>query len=186
MIKFTVNNKTNWETKDLRKLCRAVIKHIGTRRHRITVEYSKKTSYDCYHGYAYINSIGVTMFVPRETRRTIKAGDNGKSMTVIESIKFEPEKFAQVLEHEIYHNMGLKHDEMSKEVLYCKQDCGYVKNLKVSVKTIKEKKPRNLQKERYEKALKNAKLYTSKVKRYTNLLKKWNSKVKYYEKVISK
>lgn len=185
-------NKTNWNTKDLRKLCSRVLKKCGASPNtRIYI----KTSRRLYSGRAGVGVNWIHMFVPTttqirvntiysETKKTI--GTDGKEYPAIERFDkiqeprtFDVKIFAQVLEHEIGHNLGLRsHRDM---VSHASLNVDYVKDLVIRPKEGK-KKVRDLKAERYKKALAKVKELKTKLKRNQTLLKKWQKKVKYYER----
>lgn len=151
-----LDNRTDWDTKDLRRLCLAVIKHVGSKHHIITVEYSKRRR---YHGLAQVGGTKIWMYVLKEN--------------------FNVRDFAQILQHEIGHNMKLRHEDMASCWHF---NTDYCKDLTVNKRAIKEKPKVDLQKIRHEQARKKVQELASKLKRTETLLKKWQKKVRYYEK----
>lgn len=76
-----------------------------------------------YRGRASLNSrrylyMGVPM-VEREINGEMKRSE------------FNVKQFARVLEHEILHNQGLRHGEMTDDVRYCRQPIDYVDDIEV-------------------------------------------------------
>lgn len=187
-------NKTKWDTKDLRKLCNAVIKHTGSHKNHIIEIVTKKVKgYSSgYSGVARLNGDWICMRIPatvgvEKVPKTSKAiGDNGKQIFKLVGFenkimprKFNVDYFAKVLEHEIGHNLGLTHDVM---IPHLKLNTDYVKDFKVNPKEIKQKPKRDLKQERFDHAKIKVKELQSKIKRNQNLLKKWQKRVKYYER----
>jgi len=187
MPRFKLFNKTKWDTRALRKLCMAVIKATGsTIRHSILVR-TKTRHYNQYHGRATLNGSWITMFVPPTERRIRKfetvVGDDGQKHISgkhweTEQTKFHPKSFAQVLTHEIHHNMGLNHGEMvSVEQL----EVDYTENIVVQKKAEKQKPKINLVEQRFSHAEMMLKKADTRLKRAKTLKCKWQKKVNYYK-----
>lgn len=181
-----VFNKTDWDTSQLRKLCNAVIRKVGShKKHSIYIEY-KKRRYSQYHGRASVNGSWITMFVPRLTMKTevltmsdnLVFGSDGNAMTEIKPVQFDCKSFAQVLEHEIGHNLGLLHDTM---IPVHKIDAKYALQYPVSAKAVKEKPKIDIKQQRAENAKQKLAVYQSKLNRIAKLVRKYEKKVKYYE-----
>lgn len=173
-------NKTKWCSKDLKRLCQAVIKNTGSHKdHTISIITTKKR-FKNYHGLASIGGSWIDMFVPlTKERKTIFSIDGGKTATFKDN-DFDVESFAQILEHEIGHNLGQRHDVMSK----CNDlDVGYVKGLIVKPQEEKVKPKADIKEVRHQKAVLKVKELQSKLKRTETLLKKWQGKVRRYEKI---
>ena len=176
-------NKTKWKNKDLRKLCRAVIKNTGSHKNHIIYILTTKKRWRDYSGRASINGSWIQMFVPKTIDKNFVKGNDGQYRQKLTNTIFDVKRFAQILEHEIHHNLGLSNhkDMLSSGDL----NVDYVKDFRVNIQEEEPKPKRDLKKERYEKALKKVKEYESKLKRYNNLLKKWKKKVRYYENCFS-
>ncbi len=99
---------------------------------------------------------------------------------------FTKRELAHVIIHELMHCQGHNHWAVHK--LERRYDYGwksealaFADNLPLNLKVEVPKPQRNVRAERHEQAKKMVVEYTAKVKRYQNLLKKWQKKVKYYE-----
>ena len=179
-------NHTDWDTKQLRKLCMAVIRKVGShKKHQISIDY-KTRRYGFCHGRASVGGSWINMYVPRLFHKDylwneegkIVYGSDGNALMESKPVNFDSYKFAQVLEHEIGHNLGLLHDTM----MQCNQiDAKYALQYPVAAKQIKEKPKRNMKDIRAENAKQKLAMYQSKLKRIENLVKKYEKKVKYYE-----
>lgn len=136
---LTVENHTDWDGRDLRRLCRRVVKHTDGHLNRtVTIKTSKSrgketlwdmgdrhTDEECrvgtvrnlYRGRASLGSRRkLYMGVPKPERKV-----DGRWLRH----EFDPRMFARVLEHEIRHNQGLRHGDMTDDVRYCRQDIDY-------------------------------------------------------------
>ena len=145
-----VDNQTDWDGRDLRKLIRRVIEHtdgqfdrhveIYTGRPKCiawesTVERNDMEPGDplrpgrnVYHGKAtYPPRRKIWMSAPKPYREI-----DGE----IYPVEFAPEWFARVLVHEIAHNRGVRHREMNNAMQYCTAglDVSYVDGLTVRPK----------------------------------------------------
>lgn len=180
-----LDNQTEWDTKELKELCKAVMKHeeISQTRQYIKVIYKKRTGYseERYGGYAYYNRKWVKMTVPRPQVRKQVVSEDGSTKIAEVPHEFNAERFAQVLTHELGHNRGLRHKDMPYSN---RLDCKYVKDFKVGLAKPKKKPKRDLKQERYDKVLKQIKSWETKKKRAENALKKYNTKKKYYERTM--
>ncbi len=184
-----LNNKSHWNTSDLRKLCKRVIKETGSHKdHVINIVTRKSRFYnkESFGGRAWLNGRELTMTVPNVINQPQKViGIDGKDNLLsikrpLDNIIFNCVRFAQVLEHEIAHNLGLaKHRDM---IFSTDKKCEYAKDYSVSPQQKKIAEKRNIVNERYQKAINNLKNSETKLKRATNLVKKWTTKVNYYKK----
>ena len=167
-------NKSRWNTSDLKKLSRAVLKHYGydaPRLFKIVTGKStnwRKADSQCCSGRASLGGSRVRMMVPKST--TIE------KVPVVFPVK----DYARVLIHEVGHNAGLVH----KEMVECRsiEVPEEILEMTVRPKEKKVKPKRDLKQERYQKTLKKVGEYETKLKRTKTLLKKWKRKRKYYEK----
>jgi len=98
--------------------------------------------------------------------------------------------------HELAHCKKETHNQMRKRKrVYYRQWVGddkkasepfqFADGLLLRMKETPAKKTRNIRLERYQKALNKVREYEAKKKRTANLLKKWQNKVKYYEKALN-
>ena len=170
-----LTNETKWDTRNLRTLCLKVLKKMGGSRYtRIKIITSKGGKYG---GLASLGATWIKMRVPAIQHTTLAQGNDGKLQTQTVPSEFNVIKFTQILEHEIGHNQGLRHKEMSD---WWNFNVDYVKDLKVSPIKEKPKQEVNLIEIRQQKAINKVKELQTKLKRTQTLLKKWQRKVKYY------
>jgi len=191
VVKVKIKNETKWDIQQLRKLCNAVINKEGTerKRHRIYIR-TKTKKYSQYHGRAWLNSREIIMFVPPTTKRIrtrakYNDGSDGRKHFAgwewkKENTKFDPVSFAQVLTHEIHHNLGLRHKDM---LPLRKIDCEYTKDFAIEPKQEKPKPKMDYVGVRRERAISNLKKAQTRLKRAKTLCKKWERKVRYYGKL---
>jgi hypothetical protein len=184
MKQMKLINKTKWNTADLKKLCMAVIKHKGSHKnHQITVKTGKYrySNSDRIGGLARLFGTTISMKVPLTTKpnNTGMVGNDGK--TIYEQIPnaLDVGDFAKILDHEIDHNLGLRHKVMQN---WRKLDVGYLNGFKVGIQEVKEKPKIDLLAKRHLNAILKIKKLESEIKRKQNLLKKWEKKDNYYNK----
>ena len=173
-----VINKTNWDTKYLRSLFLECEKHIfqtylvhGERKDRHIIIKYKKGKYVA--GYAWFHSNSIVMKLPRliSTRYGCKITNTINARSI-----------ARVYLHEVGHNIGLAHKQM-----------GNIKNIDVSwcsdeiipQKATKQKPKKNIIGERAVKAQKKLDEWTKKLNRAKTYVKKYQKKVRYYEKKMA-
>lgn len=104
-------NETDWRTADLRRFILAGIRAMGAEENKIvTVKYSRSAR-NLHGGWAFLG------------RDTQGAGFlQGRRMML--SLPSDPAKldladFARTVEHEVGHQLGLRHKDMSEEMRYC-------------------------------------------------------------------
>lgn len=128
-MSLTVDNQTEWDGRHLRSLVRTVIKQCGMSvNRRVTVKTSGVAGKEnrwfltdgqdagLYRGYAYYNSRRSQVTVPKIERKV-----RGEWLRH----DFMSKAFARVLEHELAHNRGMRHGEMTDDLRYCRQDIDY-------------------------------------------------------------
>lgn len=158
-------NRTDWDTGDLQRLIRRTMKEVGIEKdqmNRVVVNKSRKW----ISGRAWRYTGQVEMCVP-----------NGQ--------KFRTDRFVQVLVHEFHHILGLHHEDMVSSFTL---DYDWTKKFRVNKKEQKPKpKPKEpIQITRHRIALRRVKEKEAIIRRNQKLLRKWNKKVKYYEKELMK
>jgi hypothetical protein len=142
-------------------------------------------------GNAYIGGYNMTIRIPNFEYYFIKADDTKKSYaydggmhTRKEYLERKrrrlPYDVAWVFCHELQHIRGLRHKDICDSY-----DLEWTKDMTIGIKTKKEKKATDVRIKRYENVLKHVKEAESKVKRWQKILKKWNTKKKYYEKILT-
>jgi hypothetical protein len=183
-----IKNTSEYDNKDLKNFIYEVGKQIGLKeilgQLEVEVKNRKKSAYDGKvsdwpSGAAYIGKCF-----------DIKTGKHGYFMTLRLPPNVNKRRLAFVVSHELLHCAGFRHRQIDRMRLNDWKEAegerfAYADNLPLNPKkyNLNPPKPkRDLKKERYEKALKMVKYYQIKLKRTTTLLKKWQRKVKYYEK----
>jgi len=180
-------NRTKWDTLDLKKILTKALHEEEKIEGRLSnkgyleveiisagkwnkkfIEYFKSKNRDipevrkAYSGYAYINGDYMKLRLP--------------------DTNIDTDKLAKLFIHELKHIRGFRHKDMISYIEYNTNWAkDYIINLKAKIKKPKE----DLQIKRYKHVLE---MYTKKVnqlKRLKNQIKKWESKKKYYEKVLA-
>jgi hypothetical protein len=169
-----IENHTAYDTRALRKLFAECEKHIfreylkhGERKDRhICVKYTRK----CFaKGWAYYNSRYIEILLPRPDQL-------GPDALVQAGMR----RVAQVYLHEVGHNMGLKHAQMKK---HWNINVEWMPDEFLPLAPVKAAKPKpNIVEVRAAHAQAKLDEWTKKVNRAKTLQKKWQKKVKYYEK----
>lgn len=124
---LSIDNQTDWDGRALYRLCRRVIKQTDGHMDRtVIIRTSRARDKEwrwengmsgVYRGRASIGRRSyLYMGVPKIEREV-----NGEMRRAV----FDPEQFARVLEHELAHHRGLRHGDMTEDLLYCKQELGY-------------------------------------------------------------
>lgn len=155
-----IENTTHWRTTDLMRLFKACCKQEGMHhRRRVEVEYSKSGR---VNGVARIHGVWIKMRIPRK--------------------KAEQESIASVFIHELAHNRGVMHENMSNPMRCCCRSLGaWAKDYVIRSKEVKQKPKRNLVQERHIHAKKMLLKHQKILTRENTLVKKWDKKVRYYE-----
>jgi hypothetical protein len=160
-----ITNKTNYNTLELRKYFTIVADIVGV----------EKTGY-----LIYVNRV--------KTRRQRVLG---KGWIGARCIKLYLQKDKQdiptlmaIIEHELYHNLGNMHKDMicNHYINIKKWEQSYSGFISEEVKT---KKVINVKQLRYERVLMNLTNYSAKLRRIERLVKKYESKKKYYDKILN-
>jgi len=186
--KVTIRNNTHYRTADIKALVVACAKDVGRDRVYAIIGYTKPGK--CYGlhkngqswlyvtGFGWFNSPTIQINVPKYLYDSKKDYHETKHGDLIQVFPmFLIERFAQVVVHEIHHNMNLRHKDMlpSKEL-----DVSYTNGMRIRAKHVKPKK--DIKVRRYEHAMEMMEKHEKKLKRERNLVKKWKTKVRYYER----
>jgi len=159
-----ITNKTDYDTQYLRQLFIACEKHEGTNHKYRKVEILNKKG-GGVSGRAWIRSRYVNMYLPSYNRGM----DSANAHSV-----------AQVYIHEVGHNLGLRHKDMAS---VSSIDVSWLPNESTPLKKSKIGKPKpSIIEIRARRAQKKLDEWTKKLNRAKNLVKKYRTKVKYYEK----
>lgn len=178
--RLRVDNRTSWDTGDLKRLFGRCIREAGMESARtVRVIYSKSGQVT---GYAYIGRRWLQMALPNIRVFCREDGRRGETR-LLELSGEDVKEVAQVFLHELDHNRGIRHKEMKK---HYKIPVPFVEGMVIHRKKEKEKPRKDIVGERSRKATQMVRIYQGKVKRYSNLLKKWQGKVAYYKKKEAK
>lgn len=189
MGKLTIRNETRYSTRALRSLVVACERHLGLRWSRTVIfRYSKKSMQWGHAAYPH----GIT--------GSFGAGRKGSNFTSGEGTwaefflpgdqsRFRFADFAWLIEHELLHNKGIKHGDMTSEQRHGHMTIPprWAETLaakgvpfRVPVKKVVDPKARVQQRA----AKVHAKLehWESKLKRAERMVKKYRAKARYYER----
>lgn len=165
-----VKNETHYDTFYLRRLflaCekqmfRICLKHTTPKWRRVEVRYNKKNRR--VNGRATISGSWVGMFLPKPTQDYLPTAQS----------------VAQVYIHEVQHNLGLRHKDM---IPVNKIDVSFLPNEYIMLKPAKPAKPKpNIIEIRAAKAQKKLDGWQKKLNRAKTFVRKYQRKVRYYEK----
>ncbi len=173
-----VTNQTNYDTRYLRSLFTKCEKHEGTnyKYRNVKVIYSRSGRIG---GYAWYNSHSVVMKLPK--RQAIKTINYYTRKKGSEEHGAWSHSVAQVYIHEVGHNLGLHHKDMpSSETI----NISWLSNEICPLKKINPSKP-NIIEARAAKAQKKLNEWVKKLNRAKTYAKKYQKKVKYYEKKMA-
>lgn len=175
-----IENKTSWDTKDIKKLFNFISKKEGITPYKIIIKYARDGIY-IMTGRAWCNSRVIEMFLQNKERVYNDNKFTGiKELQILESDNIR--NITSTYIHELAHLRGVQHKEMKITI-----DEGLknqIKNFTIKRKVIKQKPKTDLQVKRYENVQRHIKDKQIKIKRLTNSLKKWKQKQKYYEKTL--
>lgn len=175
-------NKTKWETRDIMRLVNRVAQDElnpgGLKNARITIKYRRvvyKQHADNIGGWCYYGSI---------------QQPNVRMRLMLPRTNLDVVMLAMVIAHELAHAKGLKHRDMNK-VRYgwadgWRERYAYAKDFAIGVKvdppkpTLGDKRQKELVK-----AHKMVAVWTTKQKRATTTLKKWQQKAKAIERRLN-
>lgn len=171
-----VINETKYDTRYLRSLflkCekyifKTYLVHGENSRRRVTVKHTKS---DRVRGYAWYHSASMVLKLPRPT--ATRYGHKYENHVNARSV-------ARVYLHEIGHNIGLRHDQMG---CISNIDVSWCPNEIIPQKTERPAKPKpNIIELRAAKAQAKLEEWTKKLNRAKTYVKKYQRKVKYYQK----
>lgn len=171
-----IKNSTKWDTQDLRSLILAGMKQFlqtDDWKYREMLVIIRKGSRPGAHGRAIIGGARIKIYLPDE---------------------FEPIRLAWLIGHELNHTIGLGHAEMkgsffahwkaSEELMTSDLMQWALPYLNIKRKEVVVKEKKDLQIIRYERAQGVLEEKLKKFKRLQTQIKKWTTKVRYYEKVL--
>lgn len=180
---LVVRNKTSWSTRDVRRFVLAGLKEeVGDwTRYVVNVAYKR-----VHAGRGYVGYRELWLHLPNEDCEMVP-GDDGKPGPVwTRREKIDGADllwYAEVLAHEVNHNKGLRHKEMTDAHL----DLSWARRLiaegfAIRRKVVKPKAKRDLVAERSAHAQEKLAEWESKLRRASKKVRHWRGKVRYYER----
>lgn len=95
----------------------------------------------------------------------------------------DPIRVARVFEHEVSHNLGVGHDEMHKDVLYCCQAVPWAEGLKLRTRATKPRLTGEQRQDQREARVRaTLERWQKKLERAKRAVRKWTAKVRYYDR----
>lgn len=183
-LSLKLDNQTRYDTAGLRALIMAGLQACGAHGPReVTVRYGTGRSWaavgeDVQHG-----GHGVTILM-RVDRWEISAAAKAEGRSPRQHpTTLNVLRFAQVLEHEIAHTMGLRHPEMTRALLYCEQPVPWADGFTVGVQPEPAKPSREAKRAS---SLAHAQKMLAKAERRLKIAqgvhKRWSRRVKFYSR----
>lgn len=115
-VRFTLENHSGWDTKDLGRFFARGLRALGVRRHKlIVVVASPIRSRGCAEVGEPLTGTGSTSSYNRRLR--IREGE-AIVIAMAPPARFSVRRLARLFEHEVTHTKGLEHEEMSERVLW--------------------------------------------------------------------
>lgn len=182
-----ITNRTKWRTEDLRAIARGVLERECTPKerkkiHLTFVEATRGVSSRGALGRCYLNSWHPTIVMPKTTSRVVRGTGNWKRGN------HDPVVLAFVIGHELAHARGKRHDQMrgSRHDWYGSWSDHYSWAESLPLRPAEPKaRPRKGDEEKLVHAAKMLSKAVTRVKRARTIEKKWQTKVRYYEKKMA-
>jgi len=167
-----IKNETNYQTNDLLKFISAGIRAMGCEKNKIVrVASSHQRKHWGCAPYGYKTPSGGWS----EGSRLMFSLPSPKDLNLAE--------FARVVEHEIAHNMGLRHGEMDDNTRYCNGPMPeWAKGLQIRVKEKNRKAKRPIVEVNEERARAALEKWENRLKQAQRFARKWRKRVRYYDR----
>ena len=163
-----IHNNTAYRTADLRKFFLAGIRSMGAESNKeIHVHYSRGSVHRgrATYGQPGVQGSWIAMWLPRDPA------------------KLQLSTFARVFEHEVSHNLGVRHQDMSDNVRYCRGALPkWAEGLELTFQAPKPKPKVDLVEKREAHARKMEAKWLKKLVAAQRVHRKWKLKVRYYER----
>ena len=190
-MKLKISNTTDYRKDDLRKLTLKCMHHLGIdpdKPHHVRFEHRRSTRHTC-SGYAYLHTGNFWIKIPKRLGYHVKGQWETDKVTPNALPRNLVRDVAAVIMHELQHCMGLNHDEMAStydpEYL---ADCPWVDDMQLRRAGLDRKVASPVDNRetnaryRQAQAVQRIANLESQIKRANTILKKWNTKVRYYDK----
>lgn len=174
-----IENKTDYDTRYLRRVFMACEKHEGTNpKHRfVRVTYNTTCR---IRGSAWIGCHSLTMTMPKPRKDGLVRDGIMIDGEIVDRYGANVHNLARVYIHEVDHNLGLRHKDMSE---WWNIDVSWLpENELIPMKVKAPKAKRNIVEVRAENAQKKLDEWTKKLNRAKTGVKKYRRKVRYYER----
>ena len=122
-MKIRIINETDYNTSDLKKIIRLVCDELMVKEDKkITIKYRHRPrgTKQCWG----------------QARLPLSYEREGEwSMVTLPRVGVDPVDFARVVKHELRHNLGVKHRDMTVEQKYCTTGCDWAKGMVIRRKS---------------------------------------------------
>lgn len=105
-VRFTLENHSGWDTKDLARFFARGLRALGIRRHKLIIVVASP-----------IRSRGCAEVGEKSFNRRLREGE-AIVIAMAPPARFSVRRLARLFEHEVTHTKGLEHEEMSENVLW--------------------------------------------------------------------
>lgn len=105
-VRFTLENHSGWDTKDLARLFARGLRALGVRQHKLIIVVASP-----------IRSRGCAEIGEKAYNRRLREGE-AIVIAMAPPARFSMRRLARLFEHEVTHTKGLEHEEMSERVLW--------------------------------------------------------------------
>lgn len=105
-VRFTLENHSGWDTKDLARFFARGLRALGVRRHKLIVVVASP-----------IRSRGCAEVGEKAFANRLREGE-AIVIAMAPPARFSVRRLARLFEHEVTHTLGLEHEEMSERVLW--------------------------------------------------------------------
>ncbi len=105
-VRFTLENHSGWDTKDLARFFARGLRALGVRQHKLIVVVASP-----------IRSRGCAEVGEKAYNQRLREGE-AVVIAMAPPARFSVRRLARLFEHEVTHTKGFEHEEMSERVLW--------------------------------------------------------------------